>query len=117
MKSKTYDVLSEDFVRTTQEIQLKVQAQEAFSEAVSMFEEQIKLQERFQKEAQPHEIKSLIENSEVLRDRLKKLEESKKQLSDNLKQQVAYNRSLEREMYSLKPDIIQLFKQRERHLK
>lgn len=42
--------------RTTYEVDLKRQALEAFTEAIKMFEEQIKLQEKFQKEAQPHEI-------------------------------------------------------------
>nr|CAD7401919.1 unnamed protein product [Timema cristinae] len=115
LKTKTYDDYSEDFTRTSQEIILKRQALDAFTEAVSMFKDQIKLHDKFQKEAQPHEIKSLMENSEVLNQRLKSLEESQEQLEENLKQQVAFNRTLEREMYSLKPDIIQLFKQRERH--
>jgi phosphoinositide-3-kinase regulatory subunit len=42
--------------KTAYEVQLKRQSLEAFSEAIKMFEEQIKLQEKFQKEAQPHEI-------------------------------------------------------------
>ncbi|XP_066997352.2 phosphatidylinositol 3-kinase regulatory subunit alpha isoform X2 [Anabrus simplex] len=115
-KSKMFGDLSDDFVRSSQEIQLKLQALDAFTQAVTMFEDQMKLQERFQKEAQPHEIKSLLENSEVLKHRLKSLRECHEQLDENLKQQVAYNRSLEREMNSLKPELIQLFKQKERHV-
>lgn len=42
--------------RTANEVQLKRQALEAFSEAIKMFEDQMKLQEKFQTEAQPHEI-------------------------------------------------------------
>lgn len=42
--------------KTSYEVQLKRQALEAFLETIKMFEEQMKLQERFQKEAQPHEI-------------------------------------------------------------
>lgn len=48
------------YVKTSYEIQLKRQALEAFSEAIKMFEEQMKLQERFQKEAQPHEISTWV---------------------------------------------------------
>lgn len=114
-KTKTYDDYSEDFMNSSQDIQLKHQALDAFRGAVAMFEEQIRIQERYQREAQPHEIKSLEENSDVLKQRLQCLEESRRQLEENLKQERAYNRSLEREMHSLKPDIIQLFKQRERH--
>lgn len=57
MKTKLYDNYSEDFVLSSKEIQLKRQALDAFKETVAMFEDQMRLQERFQKEAQPHEIK------------------------------------------------------------
>jgi len=114
-KTRMYDDYSEDFIHTSQEIQLKHQALDAFRGAVAMFEEQIRIQEKFQCEAQPHEIKSLEDNSDVLKQRLQCLEESRRQLEENLKQERAFNRTLEREMHSLKPDIIQLFRQRERH--
>lgn len=114
-KTRMYDDYSEDFMHTSQEIQLKNQALEAFRGAVVMFKEQIQVQREYQHEAQPHEIKSLEDNSDVLKLRLQGLEESRRTLEENLKQQRAYHRSLEREMHSLKPDIIQLFKQRERH--
>lgn len=53
---KEYLGFSEMYNRTASEVQLKRQALEAFSEAIKMFEDQTKLQEKFQKEAQPHEI-------------------------------------------------------------
>lgn len=53
---KQYQECSDIYSRTTYEVQLKRQALEAFSEAIKMFEDQMKLQEKFQKEAQPHEI-------------------------------------------------------------
>jgi len=114
-KTRLYDEYSEDCFRSSQEIQLKHQALDAFREAVAMFEDQIRIQEKYQREAQPHEIKSLEDNAEMLRQRLMCLQESRRQLEENLKQERAYIRTLEREMHSLKPDIIQLFKQRERH--
>lgn len=58
---------------------------------------------------------SLTTNAEVLKQRLLSLEESKEQLDDSLKQQIAYNRTLEREMHKLKPEIIQLSRQKEKH--
>lgn len=57
MKTKLYDDYSEDFVQTSREIQTKRQALDAFKETVAMFEEQIRMQEKYQSEAQPHEIK------------------------------------------------------------
>lgn len=114
-KSKLYDDYSEDFILTSKEIQMKRQALEAFTETILTFEEQIKLHEKFQKEAQPHEIKSLLKNADMLWQRLKSLEESRAQLDETLKQQVAYNRTLERELNALKPEVRQLFRQREKH--
>lgn len=51
-----YRGFSELYNTTTLEVQLKRQALEAFAEAIKMFDEQMKLQEKFQAEAQPHEI-------------------------------------------------------------
>lgn len=53
---RQYQHCSDLYGKTAYEVQLKRQALEAFTEAIKMFEEQMKLQERFQKEAQPHEI-------------------------------------------------------------
>lgn len=50
-----YQDFFELYNRTAYEVQLKRQALEAFSEAIRMFEDQLKLQDKFQKEAQPHE--------------------------------------------------------------
>ncbi|KMQ92475.1 phosphatidylinositol 3-kinase regulatory subunit alpha [Lasius niger] len=101
--------------RTTYEVDLKRQALEAFTEAIKMFEEQIKLQEKFQKEAQPHEISTLLDNSELLKRRLKALEDSKEQLDESVAQQVAYSRTLERETFRLKVETGQLARLRDRH--
>jgi hypothetical protein len=53
-----------------QEIQLKKQALDAFDEAVVMFEDQPRLQEKFQREAHRHEIHSLKKNYELLKSRM-----------------------------------------------
>ncbi|XP_034172731.1 phosphatidylinositol 3-kinase regulatory subunit alpha isoform X3 [Osmia lignaria lignaria] len=113
---KEYLGFSEMYNRTASEVQLKRQALEAFSEAIKMFEDQTKLQEKFQKEAQPHEILTLTENAELLKRRLKSLEDSREQLDRCLKEQIAYNRTLEREMQKLKPEIQQLQRQKDKHV-
>ncbi|XP_026298377.1 phosphatidylinositol 3-kinase regulatory subunit alpha isoform X2 [Apis mellifera] len=113
---KEYKELSELYNRTSFEVQLKRQALEAFSEAIKMFEDQMKLQEKYQKEAQPHEISTLTDNAELLKRRLKSLEDSREQLDGSLKEQIAYNRTLEREMHKLKPELLQLVRQRDKHL-
>lgn len=58
---------------------------------------------------------SLTDNAELLKQRQKALEDSKEQLDRSLKEQISYNRTLEREMQKLKPDIRQLVRQREKH--
>ena len=53
---RQYQDCSKLYSRTSFEVQVKRQALEAFCEAIKMFEDQVKLREKFQKEAQPHEI-------------------------------------------------------------
>lgn len=57
----------------------------------------------------------MTDNSELLKRRLKALEDSKEQLDESLKQQIAYYRTLEREMYRLKSEIGMLVRQKDRH--
>ncbi|XP_068846806.1 phosphatidylinositol 3-kinase regulatory subunit alpha isoform X5 [Capricornis sumatraensis] len=49
-KSREYDRLYEDYTRTSQEIQMKRTAIEAFNETIKIFEEQCQTQERYSKE-------------------------------------------------------------------
>ncbi|XP_044772804.1 phosphatidylinositol 3-kinase regulatory subunit alpha isoform X5 [Neomonachus schauinslandi] len=49
-KSREYDRLYEDYTRTSQEIQMKRTAIEAFNETIKIFEEQCQSQERYSKE-------------------------------------------------------------------
>ncbi|XP_071443030.1 phosphatidylinositol 3-kinase regulatory subunit gamma-like [Hetaerina americana] len=115
-KTKCYDDYFEDLERTTQSINLKKQALDSFRAVVSMFQGQKELLEGFHCQAQPHETKGLVENLEVLKQRLCTLMSSMEHVDESLKQQVVYSRTLEREMNSLKPDIIELFKQKDRHI-
>ncbi|XP_013780715.1 phosphatidylinositol 3-kinase regulatory subunit alpha-like isoform X1 [Limulus polyphemus] len=114
-KTKQYDQFYEDYNKTLQEIQLQRQALDAFNETVAVFEEQIELHAEHQKEAMQHEMTSLAENFVLLKKRLRTIQESKTQLENDLKHLAAYNRTLDREMNSLKPEIIQLYKQREQY--
>ncbi|KAK3915040.1 Phosphatidylinositol 3-kinase regulatory subunit alpha, partial [Frankliniella fusca] len=104
-KYKLIQEIYDDYNKSSQEITIKKQALEAFGEAINLFNEQIKTQEKFQKDAQPHEMKGLSENVDALTKRLKSLEDSKAQLDENLTQQTTYNRCLDREMTKLKSEI------------
>lgn len=117
-KSRTFQKLKEDFNRISKEIEVKRgPTMDAFMELTNMFKEQQEQQEKFKKEAQPHEIKSLMVNCELLKQRIRSLEESRELLKENLKQQVAYYKTLEREMLSVKKEMLGLSKQKEQHMK
>ncbi|XP_020283755.1 phosphatidylinositol 3-kinase regulatory subunit alpha isoform X3 [Pseudomyrmex gracilis] len=110
-----YQEYSDMYSQTAFEVQKKRQSIEAYSEVIKMIDEQMKLREKFQKEAQPHEISTLMENAEMLKRIQKNVEDYKETLGEELKQQIAYYRTLEREMYRLKSDIGQQVRQKDRH--
>lgn len=114
-KNKTFERLAEDYNKATQEVVNKQQALEALKELTKVLREQTITLEKFQDEAQPHEINSLMKNAEILKQRLKSMEESCGQLEENLQQREAYNRTLERELMSLKPVILELRKERDKY--
>lgn len=117
-KKKMFERLSEDSSQTAQEVISKRQSLEALKEIVKVFRDQtIKVQEKMKTDAQPHEVKSILENSELLKQRLKMMEESCESIEENLQQREAYNRSLEREITSIKPVIRDVVKERDKYQK
>ena len=129
-KSKRYDEYYEQYQNAAQDILTKrqvkdllqtftshflSQALDAFHEAVTMFDEHIELHKSVQDSAFPHEKRSLKDNFEIIHKRLKMLHEKQEELARDLRKVNAYNRNLDVEMNSLKPEIIQLYKQREQH--
>lgn len=114
-KVKMYEAYSEDFLFTNRDICLKQYALEAFQVAVNAFEDQIILLENFQKSTQASEMWNAYDSINFLKCHLKSIEDGRRQAEDNLKQQFAFSHTLEREMDSLKPDIIHLFKLKEKY--
>ena len=80
-----------------------------------MFDEQISLHQAQQDAAFPHEKRALKDNFDILQKRLKMLHSKQEELAQDLRVVNSYNRDLDVEMNSLKPEIIQLYKQREQH--
>ncbi|XP_068175154.1 phosphoinositide-3-kinase, regulatory subunit 3b (gamma) isoform X2 [Antennarius striatus] len=120
-KSKEYDTLYEDYTKTSQEIQMKRTAIEAFSETIKIFEEQCLTQERHrqdfaQSEGGDQERERVTTNYEKLKSRLGEIHDSKARLEQELKTQTLENREKDKKMNSLKPDLIQLRKIRDQHL-
>ncbi|MEQ2290885.1 Phosphatidylinositol 3-kinase regulatory subunit alpha [Ameca splendens] len=123
-KNREYDRLYEEYTRTSQEIQMKRTAIEAFNETIKIFEEQCQTQERFSKEyvekfrreGNDKEIQRIMENYDKLKSRIGEIVDSKRHLEVDLKKQAADNREIDKKMNSIKPDLIQLRKTRDQYL-
>ncbi|KAJ8408357.1 hypothetical protein AAFF_G00257710 [Aldrovandia affinis] len=123
-KSREYDVLYEEYTRTSQELQMKRTAIEAFNETIKIFEEQCETQERygkeyiekFSREGNDKEIQRIKSNSDKLKSRVTEIHDSKRKLEQDLKKQAADNREIDKRMNSLKPDLMQLRKIRDQYL-
>lgn len=123
-KSREYDRLYEEYTKTSQEIQMKRTAIEAFNETIKIFEEQCHSQERFskeflersQRESGEKEMERIIGNFEKLNSRLGEIHDGKLQLQQDLKKQALDNRETDKKMNSIKPDLIQLRKIRDQYL-
>ncbi|KAL4597455.1 phosphatidylinositol 3-kinase regulatory subunit alpha-like isoform X1, partial [Arapaima gigas] len=124
LKNKEYDALYEEYTRTSQEIQMKRTAIEAFNETIKIFEEQCQTQERYSKEymekyrreGNEKEIQRIMENYEKLKSRISEIVDSKSRLEEDLKRQAADYREIDKRMNSIKPDLIQLRKTRDQYL-
>ncbi|XP_041855421.1 phosphatidylinositol 3-kinase regulatory subunit alpha-like isoform X1 [Melanotaenia boesemani] len=123
-KNREYDRLYEEYTRTSQEIQMKRTAIEAFNETIKIFEEQCQTQERFSKEyiekfrreGNDKEIQRIMENYDKLKSRINEIVDSKRHLEVDLKKQAADYREIDKKMNSIKPDLIQLRKTRDQYL-
>ncbi|MCI4394287.1 hypothetical protein PGIGA_G00166870 [Pangasianodon gigas] len=123
-KNREYDRLYEEYTRTSQEIQMKRTAIEAFNETIKIFEEQCQTQERyskeyiekFKREGNEKEIQRIMVNYEKLKSRISEIVDSKRRLEEDLKKQAADYREIDKRMNSIKPDLIQLRKTRDQYL-
>lgn len=123
-KSKEYDHLYEEFNQTSQEMQTKRTAIEAFSEIIRIFEEQCETQERYSKEYidmfltldSSTETDKIQNNSDELQSSVEEIHNSKKKLEEELKRKVLAHMEVDRKMNSLKPDLVQLRKIRDQYL-
>uniref|UniRef100_UPI003AADC260 phosphatidylinositol 3-kinase regulatory subunit gamma-like isoform X2 n=1 Tax=Centroberyx gerrardi TaxID=166262 RepID=UPI003AADC260 len=123
-KSKEFDHLYEAFTKTSQEIQMKRTAIEAFNETMLIFEEQCREQERYgeefernnQSEGAEKDLESFLINYEKLKCRLGEIYDSKVHLEEDLRTQVEDYRETDRKINSLRPDLIQLRNIRDQYL-
>uniref|UniRef100_A0A3Q3F1E2 Phosphoinositide-3-kinase regulatory subunit 3 n=1 Tax=Labrus bergylta TaxID=56723 RepID=A0A3Q3F1E2_9LABR len=113
-KSKEFDRLYETFTKTSQEIQMKRTAIEAFNETMLIFEEQCREQERYGEEFERNN--HFLINYEKLKCRLGEIYDSKIHLEEDLRTQVEDYRETDRKINSLRPDLIQLRNMRDQYL-
>lgn len=114
-KTQEFDQMLDIYTKTETERNLKRQAHVAFLEAVAMFEHQMKIQDQYRLQAQPHEIKNVMENFELLKARLDSLKDSKKILEEDLDKQKQMVLGLEREINNIKPEKLNLSKLKNRY--
>ncbi|XP_035807910.2 phosphatidylinositol 3-kinase regulatory subunit gamma-like isoform X2 [Amphiprion ocellaris] len=123
-KSKEYDRLFEELNQTSQELQSKRTAIEAFGEIIRIFEEECETQERYSKEYidmfltldSNTETDKIQSNSDELQSRVEEIHNSKKKLEEELRNKAMAHMEVDRKINSLKPDLVQLRKIRDQYL-
>ncbi|XP_026732966.1 phosphatidylinositol 3-kinase regulatory subunit gamma [Trichoplusia ni] len=115
MKTKVFEDRSYKYTRLREEVNMKKQALDAFRETVKICEEHLKLQEKMQTEAQPHEKNPVLDNNRQLITRVQNLKQAKSELNDILRSTVTGQLLLEREIAKLKSDVTDLYKIKDRY--
>ncbi|XP_058838808.1 uncharacterized protein LOC131694261 isoform X2 [Topomyia yanbarensis] len=108
--------LTEEYTTAKNQVDLKKQAQEAFAEAEKLFNEQLAIQAKFEKEAQPHEKQGLSTNHQLIVDRMQELNQCKNQLQADMDKEKTRIWTLEREINKLNPEIITLNRVKDRYM-
>lgn len=83
-KSKLYDSLTEEFKNASVVILTMRMGMLQYTEVNKMFEEQLKVHDKFLKKAERHEADNLVENIELVKKRINYLLEGKADLEDKL---------------------------------
>ncbi|XP_029562502.1 phosphatidylinositol 3-kinase regulatory subunit gamma isoform X1 [Salmo trutta] len=123
-KSREYDVLYEEYTRTSQELQMKRTAIEAFNETIKIAEEQCETQECYSKEnidqflmeGNSKDTERIQSNWDKLKSQVTESHDRKRKLGQDLKEHATDNREINKKMSSLKTDLVQLKKIRDQYL-
>lgn len=84
IKLNLYDELSKEFQITMTDISAMRMGLQQYHEVNKMFDEQLKLHDKFLKKAERHEADNLVENIEIVKKRMKYLLDGKANLEDKL---------------------------------
>lgn len=115
LKTKDFEVRSYKYTRLREEVNMKKQALDAFRETVKICEDHLKLQDKMHEEAQTYEKNLVSENNKQLIQRVLSLKQAKSELNDILRNTVAAQLLLEREIAKLKSDVTDLYKIKDRY--
>ncbi|KAK2835338.1 hypothetical protein Q5P01_015822 [Channa striata] len=123
-KSKEYDHLFKEFNQTSQDLQSKRTAIEAFGEIIRIFEEECETQERYSKEYidmfltldNSTDADKIQSNSDELQSKVEEIHNSKKKLEEELKNKALVHMEVDKKINSLKPDLVRLKKIRDQYL-
>ncbi|XP_061680921.1 phosphatidylinositol 3-kinase regulatory subunit beta-like isoform X2 [Syngnathoides biaculeatus] len=123
-KSKEYDRLHEELNQTSQELQTKRMAIEAFSEIIRIFEEECETQERYSKEYIDMFLKldnntendKIQNNPDELQSRVEEIHNSKMKLEEELRMRVLAHTEVDRKINNLKPELLHLRRIRDQYL-
>ncbi|XP_043986407.1 phosphatidylinositol 3-kinase regulatory subunit gamma-like isoform X3 [Gambusia affinis] len=124
-KSQEYDHLFKELNQTSQELQSKRTAIEAFREIIRIFEEECETQERYSKEyidmfltldSSTKNDNRIQNNSDELQSKVEEIHNSKKMLEEELRTKALAHMEVDRKITRLKPDLVQLRKIRDQYL-
>ncbi|XP_029005318.1 phosphatidylinositol 3-kinase regulatory subunit gamma-like [Betta splendens] len=123
-KSEEYDHLFKEFNQTSQDLQSKRTAIEAFSEIIRIFEEECETQERYSKEYidmfltldNSTETDKIQSNPDELQSKVEEIHNSKKKLEEELWKKALVHMEVDKKINSLKPDLVQLRRIRDQYL-
>ena len=107
--------INDQYTHAKNQVDLKKQAHEAFVEAEKMFNEQLSAQTTFGKDAQLHEKAGLAANNLLITERMRELDTCKTQLVEVMNKEKELVRQIERSINKLKPEILNLIKQKDRY--
>ncbi|XP_063609789.1 phosphatidylinositol 3-kinase regulatory subunit alpha-like isoform X2 [Penaeus indicus] len=110
-KTSQYNSAYEKQVALAQNMQMSRQALDSYDETILWIEDHLKLHEKFRMEAQPHEITDLLNNRDVLIDRLEQVKDARNQHDISLAAIKRDCQAVERQCTGLKLDVMKLGKQ------
>lgn len=114
-KTRDYDVRFYKYTRLREEVNLKRQALDAFKETVQVCVDHLKLQEKMQTDAQPHEKNMFMDNNRQLIAKVQNLKQAQAELNDILRDTLQAKLLLEREITKLKSEVLDLYNVKDRY--